>query len=166
VGKNPLFLICVSEDDLDQGGVLRHAWGLLEGPLLAAEFELVEVEYSHQGRGALVRLFVDKDGGVTLDDCAAASRLAEPLLEEADFIAGNCSLEVSSPGIARPLRKAADFSRFEGERIKVKTIAPIAGRRRFTGRLEGLNEDRIVVDCDGTVCEIHLENLLKAHLDR
>jgi len=146
--------------------VVRRVWQLLEAPLESQGYELVEVEYGRHGRGGLLRLFVDKPDGITLDDCAAASRMAGALLDEADFIQGSYTLEVSSPGFERPLRKPADFERFAGERVKIRTHTLLAGRKKFSGVLLGLQDGLIAVDCDGKTYAIHIENLHKAHLDR
>ena len=113
----------------------------------------------------MLRLFLDREGGITLDHCTAATQLISPLLDADNFIEGRYMLEVSSPGIARPIRKPADFERFAGEQIRVKTHAPVEGRSRFTGILKGFGDGLIELDCDGREYRIHLENLHKANLD-
>src|SRR5690606_15462167 len=105
-------------------------------------------------------------GGITLDDCADASRMLSPILDEADFIDGNYVLEVSSPGIARPIRKPHDFQRFIGMPVNVRTHAPVQGRRKFRGVLTAFADGMASVECDGSTYELHLENVHKANLDR
>jgi len=129
-------------------------------------YELVEVEFARQGRGRILRLFLDKDGGVTLDDCVEASEFVGALLDAGSFVEDGYSLEVSSPGFDRPVRKAADFARFAGERIKVTAHAAVRGRTRFCGVLKGCEDGLVTIDCDGTEYEVHVENLKKARLDR
>ena len=148
-------------------GIIGSAWGVFEPHLREQGYELVEVEYVPQGRRQILRIFIDKDGGgITLDDCTAASQLLGTLLDADDFVHTQYVLEVSSPGIARPLRKPADFLRFSGEKVRVLSHGPVSGRRKFTGILRGFRDGLIVLDCDGKTFEIHIENLKKANLDR
>lgn len=147
-------------------GIIQRAWQELE-PLLARHgFELVEVELGGHGSRMVLRLFVDRDGGVTLDDCALVSQLVGPVLDLHDWITGSYTLEVSSPGIDRPVRKARDFERFAGERIAVQTVRPIDGRRQFKGALEGHRAGIVAINCDGARFDIALENIRRAHLIR
>ncbi len=143
---------------------IRRVWETLEEPLAMAGFELIEVEWSGGGREPILRLFLDTEDGVTLDDCTEASRLVSPLLDMAEIIPGHYLLEVSSPGIDRPLRKAAHFERFRGERVKLHAVAPVEGRKRFTGTLQGVLDGLVHIDCDGHDVTVHLENIEKAKL--
>lgn len=113
--------------------------------------ELVAVEYVREGGRRYLRLYIDKPGGVGLDDCEAVSRQVEALLDREDPIPDSYSLEVSSPGIERPLRSDADFERFAGRMVRVTTFAPVGGRKRFTGELVGLRDGqvRLLVRPDG-----------------
>jgi len=86
----------------------------------------------------ILRLFIDKEGGITLDDCAHVSRQLSARLDAEDPIDGRYTLEVSSPGLDRPLSRERDFERFAGQRVRVTTESPIDGQRNFIGRLEGL----------------------------
>ena len=162
---------------MERDAVIRRIWRDLEPELLEQGYELVEVEYAPQQGARVVRLFIDRasagavpfgDGprksGVTLDDCQAVSQLAGPLLDKADFLDGRYMLEVSSPGVDRPVRKAADFARFAGERVKLSAIEPVAGRRQFKGVLRGFEDGLVRVECDGTMYEVHIENVKKANL--
>jgi ribosome maturation factor RimP len=137
-------------------------------------FELVDVEFKREGQGWVLRFFIDKPGGVTLDDCALFSREVSMLLDVEDFIHRAYHLEVSSPGIDRPLKTREDYQRFCGERIKVKTFEKMDpdgrgnARKTFTGDLIGLEDDRILIqqtDKKGGVVSIALEAVAKAHLD-
>jgi len=153
---------------LEKSEIIRQAWQLLEPELGELGFELVEVEYGGAaGSGQVLRLFMDKpEGGVTLDDCVSVSQVVNPLLESADWFSDDCALEVSSPGFDRPVRKEKDFARFAGERIHLQSNAAVNGNRRFRGVLTGIREGMIGVETDQGICEIHIENVKKANLDR
>ena len=124
-------------------------------------FELVDVQASNGGR--MLRLFIDKPGGVTVDDCATVSRhLARVLaVEGIDYE----RLEVSSPGLDRPLRNGADFARFAGCKAEVRMRTPDAsGRRRFVGVLRGASGGRVQIEMDGRTVGLELENVERARL--
>jgi len=146
---------------------------LLEPPIEALDYELVDIEYAREGRGGVVRVFIDRrveelGGGpptsVTVDDCARVSHAVSELLESEDPIKGHYTLEVSSPGFDRILRKRAHFERFVGERIFAELKLPINGRRRFAGVLKSIAGDSIVMEVDGQVHELPLERIQKARL--
>jgi len=113
--------------------------------------ELVDVEYQREQRGWVLRFFLDKKGGINLDECAAASREISSLLDVEDIIGTAYNLEVSSPGIERPLKKLPDFERFSGELAKIKTIDSIdpdnSGRNRktFVGTLAGVDGENVLI---------------------
>ena len=124
-------------------------------------YELVDVQASNGGR--LLRLFVDKPGGVTLDDCAAISRHLTRVLavEGIDYE----RLEVSSPGLDRPLRKAADFARFAGHKAEIRMRTPDAsGRRRFVGVLRGAESGRVSMELEGQTVALALDDVDRAKL--
>jgi len=146
--------------------IMRRVWATLEPELAEQGFELVEAEFEQQGSRRILRLYIDRDGGVTLDDCAAASQFVGALLDAKELVDGAYVLEMSSPGIDRPVRKASDFRRFVGERLKVKTYEPVAGRKRMKGILTGFEDGSVLLDCDGQAHAIHVENVKKARLDR
>ncbi len=147
---------------------------LLEPPIEALGFELIDVEFARQGRGGVLRIYIDRAGGeprgggdqakITVDDCAAASHAVSRVLEIEDPIKGHYTLEVSSPGFDRILRKRAHFERFIGERIFAELKVPIEGRRRFVGVLKSVVGDAIVVEVDGQAHELPLERIQKARL--
>jgi ribosome maturation factor RimP len=124
-------------------------------------YELVDVQASNGGR--LLRLFIDKPGGVTLDDCAGISRHLTRVLavEGIDYD----RLEVSSPGLDRPLRKEADFARFAGQRAEIRMRTPDAsGRRKFAGVLRGAEGGRVSLELGGQTVELLLEDVDRAKL--
>lgn len=152
---------------MDGSQIVRQAWLVLEPQLEELGYELVEVEYAGSHSGMALRIYVDKPGiGITLEDCTKISRVLSPVLDLEDFIPGEYMLEVSSPGIDRPLRKVADFARFAGEEIQLLAHAPVEGRKRFEGILTGIADDMIGLECDGHEFHIHLENLKRAKLNR
>ena len=144
----------------------QKVWGHIEPHLLEQGYELIEVEYALQSGQWALRVFIDRAEGITLDDCQAASQLLSPILDEAELVKGSYVLEVSSPGFDRPVRRPQDFQKYAGERVKLKTVAPVSGRKRFTGVLKGFRDGLIIIECDGTPYNIHIDNLHKANLDR
>ena len=123
---------------------------LLEPEVNAFGYELVDLELKLGGRSGVLRLFIDNEDGVTLDDCERVSHQVSGLLDVEDPIPGHYVLEVSSPGLNRRLRRHEDFERFLGERVKIQLRQPNAeGRRRFAGRLSGVAPDAVTVDVDG-----------------
>ena len=100
-------------------------------------FELVDVEYVKEGSNWYLRAYIDKPGGITVDDCEAVSRRLSDLLDEEDFIDDAYILEVSSPGLGRPLKKDKDFARSIGEEVEIRTFRPVDHEREFTGVLKG-----------------------------
>src|SRR5271154_4657122 len=142
---------------------------LLEPPIEALGFGVVDIEYARSGSGGVLRIFIDRqsgsEGGVTVDDCARVSQAVSELLEtHQDLIKGRYTLEVSSPGFERILRTRAHFERFVGERIFAEMKVPMDGRRRFIGTLKSLVDDTIVVEVDGRAYELPLERIQKARL--
>lgn len=146
--------------------LVRRAWTELEPHVLEQGFELVELELAGQGGRGVLRLYVDREGGVTLDDCVAVSQVLGPVLDAAEFISDHYVLEVSSPGIDRPVRKTEDFQRFTGEPVVLKSAAPVNGRKKFKGVIRGVVDGAVRVECDGQVFAIALENVQRANLDR
>jgi ribosome maturation factor RimP len=133
--------------------------------------EVVDVEFRGGGKSRMLRLFIDKPGGVTHADCARISNEVGTILDVEDAVpGGSYVLEVSSPGLDRKLVKAADYQRFAGSRVRVSTREPLEGSRHFEGRLEGIREGRIALRIGGSrkqperELEIDLGNVEKAKL--
>jgi len=137
---------------------------LLEAPVQALGYEVVELEFHPQGRGGLLRIFIDREGGVTVDDCEKVSRQVSAVLDVEDPIPGAYTLEVSSPGLDRPLRKEADFVRFAGERAKLELTLPKDGRKRYTGTLQGCEAGAVKIEVDGVVHALPLGDIARARL--
>jgi ribosome maturation factor RimP len=135
--------------------------GILEPTLAGMGFELVDAQVSNRGR--FLRIFMDKPGGITLEDCAAVSRHLSRVLEVEGIDYDR--LEVSSPGLDRPLRKAADFARFAGQKVDVRMrLADASGRRRYVGLLKGIEGTTATVEVDGTPVALQLDGMDRARL--
>ena len=135
-------------------------------PILFNEgIALVDIEYLRESRGWVLRLYLDKEGGITLDDCTRISEEVGRTLDVEDVIETPYTLEVSSPGLARRLKTEKDFMKYQGSLVKVKTVSPIDNRRKFKGRLLGVSENRIEVETDGGIFQIPLSNVGKANLE-
>jgi ribosome maturation factor RimP len=134
---------------------------LIEPVVAGMGYELVALQAANGGR--LLRLFIDKPGGIGVDDCASVSRQLSRVfeVEGVDYQ----RMEVSSPGIDRPLRKAADFTRFAGQRAEVRMRTPdAAGRRKFVGVLKGADEGRVSMEVDGQTVQLALDGIDRAKL--
>jgi len=141
-----------------QGDVLERVREMARGILEFEGMEYVHLEMKQMGGGAVLRLFIDREGGVTLEDCTLISRRLSAQLDVDDPINHGYTLEVSSPGLDRPLFSDRDYQRFSGQVVRVRTAAPHQGRRQFVGRLVGLADGvvRIVTDAQDGDEEIAL----------
>jgi ribosome maturation factor RimP len=149
--------------------VESRAMELLE-PIVAGEgLELLELEYLREREGWVLRLFIDKPGGrVGLEECSQVSRAVDTVLDVEDFIPHEYNLEVSSPGVNRPLKKPAHYERVKGQKVKVKTFGPIGEppRKNFTGTLTEVAADAIAVDVEGAGnFRISFKDIAKANLE-
>lgn len=144
--------------------IARRVEALLREAVEEEGFELVGVEMAQTGRSPVLRIYVDRPGGVTISDCAYVSRRVGVLLEVEDFIPGSYTLEVSSPGLERPLFCEADYRRFRGKEIKLQAIEKIEGRRNFTGRIQDFSNGVIQLECEGQTFSVPLDRVRKAHL--
>ena len=133
--------------------------------LMNAGMELVEIEYRREARGWVLRLYIDKEGGVTLDDCSRVSQEVGRELDVEDFISTPYTLEVSSPGLTRPLKSEKDFIRYRNRLVKLRTIDPINKRHQFKGRLLGFSNDQIELEMEEGIVQIPLSNVAKANLE-
>ena len=152
---------------------------LLEPEVAAFDCELVELEFHAHHGGGLLRLYIDHPasvcgsaagarpaagGGVTVADCERVSRAVSAALDAADPIRGEYTLEVSSPGLDRPLRTPAHFARFRGDRVHVETSVARDGRRRWTGRLAEVGPAAVVLEVDGQAVELKISEIRTARL--
>lgn len=138
---------------------------LLEPVVTALGYELVGIEQVTGGRRGLVRLYIDQPAGVTVDDCERVSRQVSAVLDVEDPIAGGYVLEVSSPGLDRPLYTPAHFARFAGRRARLKLRSPLAGdQRNVTCTLLGADDDNVRVEVEGVEHRIPLVQIARARL--
>jgi ribosome maturation factor RimP len=123
-------------------------------------YELIGVEFVGQGKGAaLLRIYIDHAHGITLDDCVEVSHQVSGVLDVEDPIQENYRLEVSSPGLDRPLFELAHLERFKGSKVKLKTRTKVENRHRFTGLLGGVEENQVLIEEDGTCYRIPFEEI-------
>lgn len=145
--------------------VLKKVEEVASPVLEAMGFELIERQLVNEHGHRTLRLYIDHDDRqVTIDDCADVSRALEGPLDVADVVPGSYHLEISSPGIERPLRRAKDFERFAGETIQVRTKRPLHNQKNFVGVLQGIENGQILLQNENGVSKIPLEELRKAHI--
>jgi len=146
------------------GQSLKHLWDLFEPVVNGMGYELIEIEYQPNPKYGVLRLFIDKESGIQVEDCSAVSRQISAVIDVEDPVSGKFNLEVSSPGMDRPLRRAEDFQQFSGEVVKIKTSMPFEGQRNFKGLLKGLEEDLVIVECDDKEVRLPITAIDKARL--
>jgi len=160
---------------------LEDLWLLAEPYVRDAGFDLIEVQFGREQRGAVLRLFIDRPVGasavpgtsasgatdptlISVDDCERVSRDVSAALDVADKIPYAYQLEVSSPGLDRPLRRERDFARFVGETAKVRLEVGVEGRRNFSGTIRGAKDGRVEIACDGRSYELPIDDIVRANL--
>lgn len=140
-------------------------WSLIEPVVEGLGYEVVDIEFRPHPKDGLLRIYIDQEQGIQLEDCTAVSRQISAMLDVEDPIPGQFNLEVSSPGLDRPLRKTEDFERFTGQAVKIKLSMPtIEGQRNFTGKLLGLKDNEVLVEADGETHYLPLGGIEKARL--
>ncbi len=145
--------------------VAERVWEIAE-PLVTHEgLEMVDVEFRRESRGMVLRLYLDREGGVSLDDLSRVSRQLGDVLDVHDAVPGPYTLEVSSPGINRRLRRPDHFRRYLGKRVRVRTAGPIEGRRGFVGTLESVDADGIVLAEAGQPHAIRFADIAQANYE-
>ena len=137
---------------------------MLEPGIRALGFELVDVEYARAGGQNVLRVYIDHPQGITVDHCATVSRQVSALLDVEDPIPEAYVLEVSSPGLDRPLVRREDFERFTGETIKVRMLEAVLGRKNFKGTLVGTDGDAVLVDVDKERFALPIDRIERARL--
>jgi ribosome maturation factor RimP len=144
--------------------IVQRSWELLSPIIEANGFELVEVEFVMERGHWILRLYVDREGGVNLDDCVQLSEEIGHILDVEDYVDRSYNLEVSSPGLNRPLRKEKDFQAHVGKRVKIVMKEPVEGRRNFKGILKGISDGQISLEADGEVFTLALSGVKKANV--
>jgi ribosome maturation factor RimP len=144
--------------------VSERLQAIIEPAVTALGYELVGVEYLSQGRHSVLRIYIDKEDGVTVDDCARVSHQVSGALDVEDPVKGQYTLEVSSPGLDRPLFTIEHYRRFAGESAEIRLAAPRDGRRKFKGTLRGVEGDTVIIEVEGEAVPLPLDEIEKAHL--
>ncbi len=144
--------------------IIERVEGFISPLLADMGIELVEIQFRREGHGWVLRLFIDRQGGVTLENCTAVSREVSRYLEVEDPIEQAYHLEVSSPGLERPLKKKDDYIRFSGRRARVKMQEKIDDQRVFIGTLKGVEEDDVVLSIEGQLHYFPLAGISRARL--
>ncbi|KPU83646.1 ribosome maturation protein RimP [Psychromonas sp. PRT-SC03] len=127
-------------------------------------YELVGIEYTRAGKHSILRVYIDQDAGILVDDCAAVSRQISALMDVEDPITNEYTLEVSSPGLERPLFSATHYQSFIGSEVKIQLRMPIQNRRRWKGIIASVEGEIISVNVDGTLERFALSNIQKANI--
>jgi ribosome maturation factor RimP len=146
VGFAPAFFIWQRARKMDKGLITEYVARIAGQVASAAGIELVHVEVAGTKRDAVIRIYIDKEGGVTLDDCSKVSRGIEEVLDQEDIIPSKYVLEVSSPGIERQLYSLGDFEKFTGRLAKVRLKTEIDGQKTFVGLITNIDGDNITID--------------------
>lgn len=171
VGLYPLFFIEGYKRDgeipvQDANGELEKAVLEVLHPIVEENScELVDIKYLRESGGRVLRIYLDKEGGVTVDDCANVSRELGVVLDAYDIIPHSYTLEVSSPGLRRPLKRQSDYERFKGRKVKIKTTDPVEDRRVFSGTLLGMKGEMILVQVEGRSYSVPFGSVSRANLE-
>ena len=144
--------------------IVKQVWTLAEPLCAAEELELIQVEFQRESNGRILRLYVDKPGGIRLDDCVGVSRQMGDILDVHLDNVGPYSLEVTSPGPERPLARKRDFDKFKGNLVKIKTNQPLDGRKNFKGVLLGISGDEVSLQTKEQIITIAHPDIFKARL--
>mgnify|MGYP002637912756 CR=1 FL=1 len=144
--------------------IAQSVMNLIQPVLISEGLELVDVEYKKEGKNWVLRIFIDREEGITVEDCQKVSHLTGDLIEVEETIKTPYSLEVSSPGLDRALKREKDFLKFKGKKIRLNSLFPIENRRKFTGILADFKDQTVFLEQDGRSFEIPLIQIAKANL--
>lgn len=148
----------------DASKVVAAAWELAEPIFNAEEMELIHIEYQREIGGRVLRLYADKPGGITLGDCSVISSQLGDILDLKLETNDAYTLEISSPGIDRPVSRLSDFEKFEGQQAKIKIAQPINGQKKFKGILSGIMESNVQIKTEKETVSIPYQDIIKARL--
>ncbi|MDH4847668.1 ribosome maturation factor RimP [Pseudomonas sp. BN505] len=143
---------------------LEQLQALLAPVVTGLGFECWGIEFVSQGKHSVLRVYIDKEGGILVDDCAEVSRQVSSVLDVEDPISSEYTLEVSSPGMERPLFTLEQFASHAGEQVKIKLRSPFEGRRNFQGLLRGVEEQDVVVQVDDQEFLLPIDSIDKANI--
>ena len=158
-GEQPLQVVGMGANP-----IIGKVWPIAESLCRSEGVDLVHIEYQREPGGRTLRLYIDKPGGIMLDDCARVSRQLSDILDVSLETEVSYNLEISSPGPNRPLGKLSDFERFKGHRVKIRTARPINGQKSFTGTLDGVDGADIQLWINNQPIAIAFDCITKAQL--
>lgn len=138
--------------------------GLIEPTVESLGYQLVGIEYLNQGKHSLLRVYIDSEAGITADDCSRVSHQISGLLDVEDVVKGHYNLEISSPGLDRPIFTIDQFKRFIGHIVKIQLVMPLDGRRKLCGQLQAVKNNMVVIDVDGTEFVLPVNDITKANI--
>lgn len=145
-------------------GIEKNVYDILVEPLSKMGYSLAGCKYIAQGRNSVLRLYIDKEEGVSLDDCQRVVKFVDPLLDVEDIIQGKYNLEVSSPGTNRPLFTLADFRKHIGKLVKIKLMVEINNRRNYRGIIKEIKGQAVALNMGDTSVDLDISNIDKANL--
>jgi len=148
-----------------QSSVVEQVWEITEPVVMHHGLEIVDIEYRRESHGTVLRFFLDREGGVGLDELAPMSRHLGDVLDVHDVVPAAYVLEVSSPGINRRLRQPQHFRRYLGKRVRIRTVAPQGSRRNFCGALVAVEDAGVVLGEDGDREFIRFDNIAQANYE-
>lgn len=137
---------------------------LVKSVIESMGYEYIGAIQTMQGRFSVLRIYIDKTGGVTADDCGKVSHQVSAILEVEEPISGHYHLEISSPGFDRPLFGLEDFKKFTGKRVQIQLSKPLDNRRNFTGSIGSVEQETVTLQCDGEIFLLPIEQISKANL--
>lgn len=137
---------------------------LIKPSIESLGYELWGLEYLAQGKHSLLRVYIDKASGITLDDCEQVSLQVSALLDVEDLISGQFNLEISSPGIPRPLFYSNQYQRYVNHTVHIKLLKPVNKQRKFSGKIVTVNDDAVTLEIDDKMQEFLFSNIVKANL--
>lgn len=137
---------------------------MIEPIVTSMSYEFVGLEFIAQGNNSVLRIFIDLPDGINVDDCAAVSRQVSALLDVEDPISSEYNLEVSSPGLDRPLFKLEHYQRFVGSIAKIRVFVAVNGRKNFRGTIEGTENNEVILSVDGERWFLDVDNIDKARI--
>ncbi|MGY3017688.1 ribosome maturation factor RimP [Pseudomonas sp. TE6283] len=164
MGASPIFYLHSMHEGVQVSSKLEQLQALLAPVVEGLGYQCWGIEYVSQGKHSVLRIYIDKEDGILVDDCEAVSRQASAILDVEDPISSEYTLEVSSPGMDRPLFTLEQFAAHAGEQVKIKLRTPFEGRRNFQGLLRGVEEQDVVVQVDQHEFLLPIDSIDKANI--
>lgn len=164
MGASPIFYLHSMHEGVQVSSKLEQLQALLAPVVEGLGFQCWGIEYISQGKHTVLRVYIDKEGGIMVEDCEAVSRQISGVLDVEDPISSEYALEVSSPGMDRPLFTLEQFASHAGEQVKIKLRTPFEGRRNFQGLLRGVEDQDVVVRVDENEFLLPIDSIDKANI--